>query len=335
MPAEQLGLCLLLLTVAFGIRLGTNFGIQGLFGNQHLLLFQLSLPLGTGNLGIDIGGFQRLGLLLRLDFICSIRFGLFDIGVLLKLSLPDSELVLFLGNLLLGVHPGLVGRLVSLRLLDGNITVGLRLGNGSVFLDAGHVVDTQVVNDAVLVGEGLDVEGNQLQTHLTQVRQGVLLDTLTESLAVSDHFGELHLTNDFTHVAFQGVLNLADNLFFLGIQEVGHGKLHQLIVAANADFDGGVNLDVDILAVGNEIRGLDIHRNHPQGQLIEPLQEGDFDACPPHQNTGLTKTGDNVCYIGRGLDVTGEDENEEKDCHNGNRGEFEGLKNIGHLVPPV
>lgn len=27
----------------------------------------------------------------------------------------------------------------------------------------------------------------------------------------------------------------------------------------------------------NEVRGLDIHGNHPQGQFVKPLQEGDKD----------------------------------------------------------
>ena len=124
---------------------------------------------------------------------------------------------------------------------------------------------------------GLYVEGNQLQAHLPQVGQGVLLDTLTEGFSVCDHFGEFHLTDDFTHVAFQGILDLANNLLFLGVQEVGHSELHELVLAANADFDGGVYLDVDVFGVGNEVRGLDIHGNHPQGQFVKPLQEGDKD----------------------------------------------------------
>ena len=117
------------------------------------------------------------------------------------------------------MHLGVISFLGSLGLCDGNITVSLGLCNGSPLLDLGNVIDTEVFDDIVLVGEGLYVKGDHLQTHLLQVRDGVFLYTLTKSLTVGDHFFQLHLAHDLTHVAFKSILDPADDHILALVQE--------------------------------------------------------------------------------------------------------------------
>ena len=72
------------------------------------------------------------------------------------------------------------------------------------------------------------------------------------------------------------------------------GQGHHFLALADADLDGGIHLDVDVLGVGDVIGGLDIHTEHLQGELIQPLQEGNADACFTDENARFAETGDDV-----------------------------------------
>ena len=60
------------------------------------------------------------------------------------------------------LHLGIIGRLGSLGLGDGNIPLCLSFGDSSILLDLVHVVLAQGVDVAVFIGDPLDVAGDDL-----------------------------------------------------------------------------------------------------------------------------------------------------------------------------
>ena len=175
---------------------------RGLFGT-----------LGTGDIGIGGRNLDGTALLLLLNGVGSIGFCLLYIGLLLQFCLTDSQGGLLFGDLHVSLDLSVVGFLGGLCLGDGDVAVSLCLCDGSTLLNLGNIINTQVFNDIVLVGEGLDIEGDHFQAHLHQVRNSILLNALTEGLPVNDHFLQLHLADDLTHIAFQGILHTANDHF--------------------------------------------------------------------------------------------------------------------------
>ncbi len=89
LPLEQLGLRLLLLTVALGVRLGTDLRIEALLDDCNLLLFQFSFTVGAGNLRVDGRGTDAALLFLPLDLIGGVRRRLLRIRSDLQFGLLD------------------------------------------------------------------------------------------------------------------------------------------------------------------------------------------------------------------------------------------------------
>src|SRR5699024_9241250 len=115
-PLEQGCLGLLLLPVAVGVRLGPDLRVQGLLGYLYLLLFQLGFPGGLGDLRVHGGGTDDFLLGLVLNLVGGFRLGPLGVGGDFQLRFPDFQLVLFLGDLGLRLHFGVVGGLVGVCL---------------------------------------------------------------------------------------------------------------------------------------------------------------------------------------------------------------------------
>ena len=316
-------------SVFVSIGFGSNLSFQRLPLHFDFAGFQFGFSFRLGNVGIGRGHFDGLALFLFLNGVCRISFGGLGVRLLFQFGLTDFQAGLLFGNFLFGLHLCVVGFFFGSCLRNGNVTVSLRFGNGCGLFDLRDVVDTQIVDDAILVRKALNVERNQFQTHLLQVRDGVLLYAFTEGFAVGNHFGQFHLTNNFTHVAFQRVLYSSDNHFFLFIQEEAGCQCHHFVGLSDTDFDSGVNFDVDVFGVGDVICGFDIHREHFQGKTVNAFQKRNPNAGPANQNAGLSETGDDDGGIRGRFDVTHAENDQYEDNNHCNR---KCLEKCGHLV---
>ena len=237
--------------------------------------------------------------------------------MLFQFRLADGQSRVLFSNLDFGLDAGIVGFALSNGLGNGDVSVGLCLGNGCFPLDFGDVVDTEVVNDAVLVREGLDVERNQFQTHFHQVGNGVLLNLFTEGFAVCDHLRQFHLADDFTHVAFQRVLNPEDNHILFFVQEEFGRNGHHVRCVTDFYLNRGVNFDVDVFTVWYEICGANIDRHHFQAQAVNPFKERDAHAGASDERSRFSETGDDDGRVRRGLDIAEDhDDNNQNDDWN-------------------
>ena len=92
---------------------------------------------------------------------------------------------------------------------------------------------------------------------------------------------------------------------------ISSGRLFRKFFAASL-------IHVDEIAGGDGLLRLDIHRHLPQVQLIQPLKNGHTDAGPPDEHLALLfEAGDDVGLVGRGLDVTAQNDDEHH-CHRHN-----------------
>lgn len=139
------------------------------------------------------------------------------------------------------------------------------------------VVDTQVINDIVLIGEGLDIERDHLKSHLLQIRNGIFLNALAKGLAVGDHLFKAHLSNDLAHISFQRILYAADDHILIFVEEELGGERHHILALTDADLNGRVSLHVDILGIGDVVCRLDVDRKHLWRQPVHTLRERDTD----------------------------------------------------------
>ena len=169
LAADQIRFRGLLGAVFLRIGLFLDLGSQFLLPDEDFALFQLSLALGAGNLGIHRGSLDGFLLFLLLNFISRISLCLRGVGLLFELRLLDGERVVLFGDFSLGGDARVVGCLVGLRLCDGYVAVRLRFGNGGVLLDPGGVVHAQVADQPFLIRDVLDVAGEDLDTEFAHV----------------------------------------------------------------------------------------------------------------------------------------------------------------------
>ena len=222
------------------------------------------------------------------------------------------------------LHLGIIGRLGSLGLGDGNIPLCLSLGDSSILLDLAHVVLTKRVDKAVFIGDTLDIAGDDLDAQRVHVGLGLGLHLVAELLTVIADLFQSDGADDLTHVALQGIHDSPVEVVLRHIQEVLHGQLDALRVCHDPHLGHGVHVHADEVLGGNVALGLDIDGDLADDQLIHPLQEGDLDAGFTDEHLGvLPQAGDDVRHIRRRLYVA---KHKNQDYCNGNedhRNEFQ------------
>ena len=300
----QLGISLLLFSVLLSFSSLLNFSFQHALLNGDLALLQLNFLLLASQVSVRSCDFVRLTLVLSLNLLSSISLSLLGFNALLHFCLLDSELSLLTSNLSCGIHLCIVSSLVVFSLSNGDFTLCIRLSDCSALTDLLNVVNTQVVDYAAFIREVLNIEGNQFQTELSQVRNDVCLNLIRESLTVRNHFSQLHLTNDFTHITFQQVINLITNGLTINVQEVLSCQCNHFGGATNANCNSRVNANIDILGSRNCGLGLYVDLNRAKRQLIKTFEERNLHTSLTDQNTRLlTDTGNDVGHIRGSLSI--------------------------------
>ena len=180
-----------------------------------------------------------------------------------------------------------VGGLGGLRLGNGNVTLGFRLGDGGVLLDLTHVVLAQRVDEAVLVGNTLDVAGDDLDAQSIHVGLGLGLHLVTEFLSVVADLLQGNGANDLSHITLQGVHDSAVEVLFRHIQKVLHSQLDALRVGHDPNLGHGVHVHADKVLGGDVALGLDVDGDLTDDQLIHPLQKGDLNTGAADQHLGV------------------------------------------------
>ena len=292
---------LLLGGVALGVGLRVHLGLQGLLGDDDFLLLDDRLLLLLDDVGLRGLALDVAALDLRLDFVGGVGLCLLGVGLDLECGLALGEVRLLLGDLQLGGDLSVVGFLLG----DGgrlrDLLLRVRLGDGGGLADLLGVVDTEVVDDAVLIGHVLDVEGNDLQAHLLQVLLGVFLDALGEGGAVGDDVGELHLADDGAQVAFECVADFLGDFGGCLVEEVTSRRAEQCrVIGGDTDLDGCVDAHVDVVVRGHVVRGLGVDGDHRGGHGVHALEEGEF---PPRftvEDALAARTGDDLDFARRG-----------------------------------
>ena len=207
---------------------------------------------------------QHLAHALLLDLVGLVGLGLLLVGLDLVAGLQQRQLLVLLGDGGLGLHLGLVALLLRLRTGDGRVALLLH-----------HVLDGHGLDDlAVLVGEVLDGQVDDLKAHVAHVAHGGLDGFLGELVAVLHQFRDRHLTDDLTHIAFQHVLCQGLDLFGIVMQQLLCSRGNGQVVRTDLDVGDSVHQHGDIFFGGNGLRRSDVHLRQAHIQLVDPLNGG-------------------------------------------------------------
>ena len=225
-----------------------------------------------------------------------------------------------LGDLGVREDAGVVGRLVRLRLGDGHVAVGLGLGDGGIFLDKGSVVRAEILDEPVLVGDVLDVAGQNFNAQLIHVPAGLHHHLVGEGVAVRVDLLERKRADDLAHVALEGILEVFGDVDGLFIQKVLRRELDALRRRGDADLCHRVHVDIDKVVGGDGLLRLDVDGHLAEIELVEPLEEGDLDAGAADQYPALLlDAGDDVGLVGRGFHIA-QEQQEHNDHHDDDDG---------------
>ena len=277
----------LLLSILTSFRSLLNFGFQSLFLDSDLTLLKFNFLLLASNIGFGSRNISQLTLFLKLDGLSCISLSLSSVLGLLQSGTLHFQSVVLDGDFLSSLDLSVIGSLSVSSLSNRNFTLGVRLSNRSILTNLLNVVNTQVINYATLVREVLNVEGNQFQTELGQVRNHIRLNSVAERLTIRNHLSQLHLTDDFADVTFQQVIDLGGNYITLNVQEVLSRNLNHIIGSANLDGNSRVNLYVNVFSSRNCGLGLNVNLDGTKSQLIQSFEERNLKASLTNQDSGL------------------------------------------------
>ena len=167
------------------------------------------------------------------DLIRHIRFGFGFHGFFCISGTLNFKVPLLASDFRFGLHFGEFGFLFCFRFRDTLI----------LFL-LGNVPGSHGVNDiAILVGKVLDGQVDNLQTHVAHVRHGGDNGFLSELIPILHQLRDSHLTDDFTHVAFQHVLSQQFDLIGVIMEKLLRGGGNGKIVRTDLDICNRIHQD--------------------------------------------------------------------------------------------
>ena len=157
----------------------------------------------------------------------------------------------------------------------------------------------------MLIRHVLDVAGEDVDAQFFHVFGGFCHYLVGERVAVRVDGPQRQGADNLTHVALKGVLKVGGDSGRLFVQEVPHGQLHPLLVVRDSHFGHSVHHNVDKVVGGDVLVGLDVHRDLPQIQFIQLLEEGNLDPGASDEHTrSFAQARDDKRVIRRSLYIT-------------------------------
>ena len=222
-----------LLAVALRVGGAPDLGIE-LFGTQF-----------RGFLRNDAVAFEQLLLLGRVRQRARIVSGrLTLVRLFLQRRTAQGELLLLLGDGLIGQSLLLLGRLVLLRFLNGRCTTGIRLGDGGVLRDLRRLGATPILQVAALVFDGGDLERVDDQALVVHRVRGFLLHLGREGSTILDDLLDCQRTDDGAQRSGEDLCAVGLDLVLL-VEEALRGLAHVPLGAADLDLGDTVQAQCD------------------------------------------------------------------------------------------
>ena len=164
----------------------------------------------------------------------------------------------------------------------------------------------------------LDVAGKDVNTQLLHVLGSLNHNLVREGITVRVNGPQCKRTDNLTHVALKGVLQVGGNVCRLFVQEVPHSQLHPFVVVSHPYLGNRIHHNIDEIVGWDVFIGLDIHCNLSKVQFIQLLKKRNFDACPSYEHPWLlAQAGNDVGVVRRRLDVPlGNDDDDQNDRDN-------------------
>ena len=167
---------------------------------------------------------------------------------------------------------------MRLRFGNGDVALGFGTGDGGAFFDAGGVVGAKVDDEPVVVGDVLDVAGDDLDAELFHILRGFDDNLIGEAVAVGIDRLEGQRADDFAHVALERVLEILCDLGGGKVEEVARGEPDVILVAPDHDFGNGVDVDIDVVVRRDGGLCLDVDGDLPEEERVHALEERDAHA---------------------------------------------------------
>ena len=274
--------------------------------------------------GLDV---DDLLLFLLLDFVSSVSFSLLRVGDALEVSFLHFEFVLLLGDFEVCGHGGVVGFLLGLGFSNADVAFCIGLGDCCSLADSGGLIHAEVVDNALIVTEVLDVERLDFQAEALEVWVSILLDKFGHTLAVVDQLHEFHLAHDLTHITFEDIRDHFGDVFRFLVQEVLCSRFDAGRFIRHLHTHDGIHTHIDVVA-GRNVLGLHVDGEELQAELVGSFQERNLESGMADDGTALAEARNDDDFVGCGLDVGHTEKYEEEqhdDCYSAVK------KNIGHI----
>ena len=189
---------------------------------------------------------------------------------------------------------------------DGYVAFCYGFADRSVFADTGRIVSTKVNDEAVVIGDVLDVAAENGDAELFHIFLGFFHYLVAEGITVGVDFLQVQSADDFTHVAFKGVLQASGDLVRFHVKKVFGCQLDALRFFVDDDFCYSIDFDVDEVVRRDALGSLDVNRHLSQKENIDTFQDGNLEAADADKDARrLRQTGNDVGYVRRRFDVAG------------------------------
>ena len=199
------------------------------------------------------------------------------------------------------------------------------LGDGGVLLDLGRIVGAQILDEAILISDILDVAGDDLNAQLGQILGRLIHDLIGEGVTVRVDVLEGQGSHDLTHVALKGIHEIHGNLVSRLIEKVLCGQSNALRGGHDTDLGHCVHAHIDKIVGRHRAVSLDVYAHLTQVQPVHALQEGDAESGSADEHAGLLlHAGDKKGMVGRRLYIAEEEEHDDEDggCDTADEGDW-------------
>ena len=144
-------------------------------------------------------------------------------------------------------------------------------------LDLGRLVGTHGADDALRIGEVLDIEGAQLEAEVGEIILGAPEDLGIEALAVAHELLQVHLADDLAHLSQHDLGDLPGHLLLVEIQVVLGRGLDQLGGLANLEIRHGAGVDEDCVLGRDVVLGGQLHLHGTEREGVDALEAGNHE----------------------------------------------------------
>ena len=312
LPLIEFRLRGLLRGVFLRVRLLVDGGGELLLGQLDFFVAELDFAFPLGDFRVGGGDVDLLLALLLLDLVGGVGVGLRGVGLDLQGRFFQSELGVLLDDDRLGVDLRLIGLLGSLGPGDADVAVGVGFRDGGFFGDLRDVVDAEVLDDVIPVGEILDVEVHQLDAELPHVGDDVLLHLRRDPFAVLDQLADPDGADDFPHIAFEHLLDLLDEVFLFHAEGGFERPFEQDGIAGDLEVGDPIDVDVDELVGRDGLTGFDVDLEDFQGEAVLSLKEGDAPSGLAPKDLPFAKARDHDGLVRPGFGVRADEEDHQE-----------------------